>query len=234
VKPETEYVEFSSAARVLSFSGHFGVNILTVSTVKRSFILKNIKRLRYHFVVLGGLWLLASGAAEVSIAATLTASTSLTVVNVTEFLANSNDITQWGGAWPQPPVAPKTPADIVGPVDQELYIRKVDFYPHTMEWFTTPYPTPYRPFPNGVTSLVCAVWSMDGGKTFKLQSWDYLVSTTKVKSLEAGMPNCWMGTIVHAICDRKAGECNGRNRSNLIFEEYPSGSTGCWGSSVMN
>lgn len=193
-----------------------------------------IKKIKKYLTVLSAVLLLTSGVVEASMAGTLTASTSLTVVHVTEFPAGSVDITQWGGAWPQPPVAPKTAADIVNPVLQEVYMNKVDFYPHMMEWFTYPYPTPYPRFSNGINSMICAVWSTDGGKTFKLQSWDYLIPTSKGKGLEEGMPNCWMGSMVHSLCDRKAGECNGRNRSNLLFEEYPSGTTGCWGSAVMN
>lgn len=201
---------------------------------KRSLILITIKRLKKYFTVLSAVLLLTSGGVGFSVAGTLTASTSLTVVHVTEFLHGSADITQWVGAWPQPPVAPKTAADIVPPVSQEVYMSKVDFYPHMMEWFTSPRPTPYPRFSNGINSMVAAVWSVDGGKTFKLQSWDYLVPTSTGKGLEEGMPNCWMGTIVHSICDRKEGECNGRNRTNLLFEEFTSGTTGCWGSAVMN
>lgn len=194
----------------------------------------NIKRMKRYITVLSAVLLLTSGVVEGSVAGTLTASTSLTVVHVTEFLAGSVDITQWVGAWPQPPVAPKTAADIVSPVLQEVYLNDVYFTSHSMAWATYPSATPYPPFSNGINSMICAVWSTDGGKTFKLQSWDYLIPTSKGKGLEEGMPNCWMGTMVHSLCDRKAGECNGRNRSNLIFEEFTSGSTGCWGSAVMN
>jgi len=193
----------------------------------------NIKRMKKYFTVLSAVLLLTSGVVEGSVAGTLTASTSLTVVNVTEFPAGSVDITKWVGAWPQPPVAPKTAADIVTPVLQEVYMSKVDFYLNKMEWFVYPSPTPYPRFSNGINSMICAVWSTDGGKTFKLQSWDYLIPTSRGKGLEEGMPNCWMGTMVHSLCDRKAGECNGRNRSNLLFEEFPSGTTSCWGSAVM-
>ncbi len=190
--------------------------------------------MKKYFTVLSAVFFMTSAGVASSTAGTLTASTSLTVVHVTEFLHYSADITKWGGAWPQPPVAPNTAADIVPPVSQEVYLSKVDFYPHTIEWFPTPRPTPYPRFGNGVSSMIAAVWSKDGGKTFKLQSWDYLSPATNVKGLEEGMPDCWMGTIIHSICDRKAGECNGRNRTNLMFEEFPSGSTGCWGSAVMN
>lgn len=197
-------------------------------------MLIKIKRSKKYFTVVGAVLLLASTGLMDAMAEQpqLTASTSLTIVNVTQFLHSSADITTWP-AYPQTPVAPKTAVDIGGPTGQELYIYKVDFYPHQMEWFTYPSPTPYGRFPNGLSSMVAAVWSQDGGKTFKLQSWDYLRPTTGGKGLEEGMPNCWMGTIVHALCDRKAGECNGRNRSNLMFEEYPSGATGCWGAAVM-
>ncbi len=161
---------------------------------------------------------------SVATAATLTASTSATVVNVTEFPFNSVDITQWSGSWPSDP-------DVVSPAPggQEAYLNNVHFTATHMSWETTPYYTPYPPFGNGVNSMVAAVWSTDKGKTFKLGSWDYLASSTHAKHIGGGMPDCWMGTIVHSICDRKAGECNGRNRSNLYFTEYPSGNASCWG-----
>lgn len=172
--------------------------------------------------------MLSCGFVAGAMAASLTASTSLTVVNVTSF--RGADITRWGGAWPNSP-------DTLKPQEQEAYINKVDFYPTTIEWYLKSASgvgvAPYPPFANGVSSLLCAVWSEDNGKTFQLKSWDYLAPATHVKRMENGMPNCWMGTIVHSVCDRSGGECNGRNRTNLYFEEYPSGSTNCWGSAVM-
>ncbi len=160
---------------------------------------------------------------EGAAAATLTDSTSLTVVNVTALEFNSIDITQWEGDWPN------DPTDLIKPESQEVYLNNVHFEPTHQSWNTTPYYTPYPTFPNTVNSMVAAVWSVDGGKTFKLGSWDYLAASTHAKGIEGGMPNCWMGTMVHSICDRKAGECNGRNKSNLYFTEYPSGNTACWG-----
>lgn len=157
-------------------------------------------------------------------AAPITASTSATVVNVTEFPFNSIDITQWAGPWPNDP-----DHVIPAPGGQEVYLNNVHFTATHMSWETTPFYTPYPTFPNTVNSMVAAVWSTDKGKTFKLGSWDYLSASTHAKGIEGGMPDCWMGTMVHSICDRKAGECNGRNRSNLYFTEYPSGNASCWG-----
>jgi hypothetical protein len=157
-----------------------------------------------------------------SIAATLTDSTSLTVVNVTEF-PSSHDITKWGGHWPSSPSATKIPTG------SELYLYDVKFTPTKVSWNSNPYIYPYTPFPNTITAMIAAVWSMDGGKTFKLQSWDYLTNGRHDKGTEHGMPNCWMGTMAHSLCDRKAGECNGRYRSNLYFTEYPTGAAACWG-----
>ena len=159
-----------------------------------------------------------------SIAQTLKASTSLTVVNVTELPFNSVNITKWPGAWPN------DPNDLINPQSQEVYLYNVHFTRDHMSWSTLPVNTPYPTFPNTVNSMVAAVWSTNGGKTFKLGSWDYLAKNTHAKGIHAGMPNCWMGTLVHSVCDRKAGECNGRNKSNLYFTEYPSGNTNCWGS----
>lgn len=158
-----------------------------------------------------------------SVAQTLTASTSLTVVNVTEFPFNSVDITRWPGAWPN------DPNDLINPGYREVYLYNVHFTGDHMSWNTSPYLTPYPIFGNTVNSMVAAVWSLDGGRTFKLGSWDYLATSTHAKGIHAGMPNCWMGTLVHSVCDRKAGECNGRYKSNLYFTEYPSTNTSCWG-----
>ncbi len=162
--------------------------------------------------------------------ANLQASTSLTVVHVNAFVA-SKDITQWP-AWPQPPVAPKTATDITGPAGQEVYLNNVYYTTHAMKWAIYPQAMPYPVFPNTISAMVAAVWSQDGGKSFKLQSWDYLTASRTDKGTEHGMPDCWMGTMVHSICDRKGGECNGRNRSNLYFTEWPTNAQGCWGSAA--
>ena len=198
-------------------------SLIHLQISKRSYILKNRKSVKQYFLLAGMAVLVSCVGVTVSTAATLTDSTSVTVVNVTQF-PQSYDITRWGGAWPS------SPAAAIKPSGQEMYLNNVNFGTHNIAWNTTPYLTPYRPFPNTVNSMIAAVWSTDGGKTFKLQSWDYLVSRTHGKGLEHGMPNCWMGTMVHAICDRKPGECNGRYRSNLYFTEYPTGNTSCWGS----
>lgn len=158
-----------------------------------------------------------------SMAATLTASTSLTVVHVTAFAFNSVDITQWGGDWPN------DPEDLLNPEGQEVYLNNVNFTPTSMSWETIPYQLPYPVFPNFMTGMIAAVWSDDNGKTFTLGSWDYLRATAHAKGIDGGMPDCWMGTMVHSICDRKVDECNGRNKSNLYFTEYPSGNSSCWG-----
>ncbi|GAB4332544.1 MAG: hypothetical protein Kow0089_00470 [Desulfobulbaceae bacterium] len=181
---------------------------------------------RYSLMIAAAL--LVTGLAATSFGATLTASTSLTVVNVTKF-PSSYDITHWTGYWPNSPDDTLTSAGAPGVSGKEVYLDDVHFTSHHMSWMTTPYATPYTPFPNTVNSMICAVWSDDGGKTFSLQSWDYLQRTTHGKGTEGGMPNCWMGTMVHSLCDRKPGECNGRYRSNLYFSEWPTGNTNCWG-----
>jgi len=159
-----------------------------------------------------------------AIATSLTASTSLTVVHVTEWAFNSVDITRWEGDWPN------DPDDLIIPEGQEVYLNNVQFVLPHISWVTTPYRLPYPVFPNAMAGMVAAIWSKDNGKTFTLGSWDYLRATAHAKGIDAGMPDCWMGTMVHSICDRKDGECNGRNKSNLYFTEYPSGNTSCWGS----
>jgi len=195
----------------------------------RSLALKNILKINKFWLVTAASLLLTGVVVTSANAAPLTASTSLTIVNVTWFPFSSVDITRWGGAWPTSPDATLTSTGKPNPSGKELYLNEVFLTRHSIWWDPIPRPTPYTPFGNGINSMICAVWSDDGGKTFGLGSWDYLAPTTDGKVTEQGMPNCWMGTIVHTLCDRKPGECNGRYRSNLIFEEWPSGNTSCWG-----
>lgn len=200
------------------------IQLFVVQTVKRSLFLSDMSTVRkkYFFMSCAAL-LMTSVAAEGAMATALTASTSLTVVHVTELAFNSVDITRWEGDWPN------DPNDLLIPESQEVYLNNVYFTPTHMSWETTPYTLPYPVFPNTMTGMVAAVWSKDKGKTYTLGSWDYLRNTAHSKGIEAGMPDCWMGTLVHSICDRKVGECNGRNKSNLYFTEYPSGNNSCWG-----
>jgi hypothetical protein len=189
-------------------------------------ILNITSKIRKSLRVLGALLLVSSVAGTVAYAATplLTASTSMTVVHVTDFRhGTASTVPGWGGDWPN------DPTDVIIPGSQEVYLDNVHFTSHHMSWATTPGVTPYPTFPNTVNSMIAAIWSVNNGKSFIMQSWDYLAKTTHAKGIEGGMPNCWMGTMVHSVCDRKAGECNGRNKSNLFFTEYPSGNTNCWG-----
>lgn len=186
--------------------------------------MKNIKVINMHLRIIGVILFVSCMVATASFAATLTASTSLTVVQVTDFRSGTaSTVPSWGGDWPN------DPTDLITPESQEVYLYDVYFSSHHMSWSTLPGVTPYPTFPNTVNSMIAAVWSINGGKSYIMQSWDYLASITHAKGIEAGMPNCWMGTMVHSVCDRKAGECNGRNKSNLYFTEFPSGTTTCWG-----
>jgi len=182
------------------------------------------KKGKEKFMLFAVALLISCIAAKSSIAVPLTASTSLTIVHVTAFAFNSVDVTQWAGDWPN------DPDDLITPEGQEVYLNNVYFTPTEISWETNPYRLPYPVFPNGMAGMIAAVWSEDNGKTFILGSWDYLRDTAHIKGIDAGMPDCWMGTMVHSICDRKADECNGRNKSNLYFTEYPSGTASCWGS----
>ncbi len=152
--------------------------------------------------------------------APLSASTSLTVVHLTK--AKPQDISTYPGSWP----VVHHESDIY-PTDQELYISNVHFEGGHISWAPNPSSTPYPSWSNGVNSILTAVWSKDGGKTFELLSWDYLGPNTSGKHI-TGMPDCWMGTMVSSLCGQKGGECNGENRSNLFFAEYPTGRA-CWG-----
>jgi hypothetical protein len=154
-----------------------------------------------------------------SFAAPITASTSLTIVNVTVIEGNNfSDSPNWGGAWPSSPDA------TINPTGLEVYLYGVNLESHSISWQTNPGYTPYFKFPDGVNSILSTVWSTDQGKTFKRISWDYLGPTTHAKELDEGMPNCWVGTYIQTV-----NGLNGELRSNLYFTEYPTGTTNCWG-----
>ena len=125
-------------------------------------ILNNTYREKKYFIVISATLLVLCFAAKGSIAKVLTSSTSLTVVNVTEFKWNSADTRQWEGHWPN------DPDDLMSPEGQEIYLYNVHFAGTHMSWETTPYRLPYHVFPNAMTGMVAAVWSKDNGKTFTL------------------------------------------------------------------
>jgi len=194
--------------------------------------LKNIGTVKNQLIVIFGVvLLLTTGVSEVK-AETLTASTSLRIVHITEFKYGTNTSLITWPSWPTGPdhqLSLGTHGQVIlEPAGQGNYLDRVSFTTHSMGWSTSPYLTPYPTFPNTVNSMIAAVWSLNGGQTFIIGSWDYLAKNTHTKGIEGGMPDCYMGTMIHSLCDRKAGECNGRNRSNLYFTEYPNGAS-CWG-----
>lgn len=164
--------------------------------------------------------------------ATLTAATSLTIVHVTSYLNQRTppSITTWEGDWPQSP-----DAQYLAPNGYEMYVLNPTMTHHSINWQTIPSYTPYPLFPNGLNSMICNVYVNSPSRTtYELGSWDYLAPYAKGKGLEEGMPDCWMGTMVHSYCEFEAGKCNGRYKSNLMFSVYPTGNTSCWGMEVMN
>lgn len=188
--------------------------------------MRNIKRfIIVSVMVVSMVSILVQGA----FAASLTASTSLTIVNVTQLMPYSVDITKWEGAWPSNPDATLDPRQMKA--NFEVYLNNVYLTSNTISWQTTPKYTPYIPFANGINAITAVVWSEDRGKTFKLASWDYLNPDTTFKVADDGFRDCWTGTMVHTICDRapNPAACNDRKRSNLNFTEYPTGAHGCWG-----
>ncbi len=200
---------------------------------EKEFILNKNKVLKKYFAVFIAATMMSGAIANGVVAAALSASTSLTIVHATEFpFRTAPSMISWP-TWPTGPdhqIHPNSSGNIVlEPDGQGVYLHHVDMSYHALSWETNPFYTPYSTFSNTVNSMVVAVWSENNGQTFKVASWDYLARHTHNKHLESGMPSCWMGTMVHSVCDRKAGECNGRNRSNLYFSEYPSGNTSCWG-----
>ncbi len=183
-------------------------------------MLKRMDGIGRSCLVAGALLCILSFSVATASAEKLSASTVLTIVHLTS--AQPNDISFYPGAWPSSKNA------TLQPTGMEVYLHNVVFGSHMLSWNTTPRPTPYPSFGNGINSILTAVWSKDGGHTFSLLSWDYLGPTTSYKHLRDGMPDCWMGTMISTLCDQKPGECNGRYRSNLYFTEYPQGAS-CWG-----
>ncbi|MFH2122649.1 MAG: hypothetical protein ABIJ50_04110 [Pseudomonadota bacterium] len=159
----------------------------------------------------------------------ISASTSLTIVNVTQYLGplGYNGRETWDGDWPSSPDVTSTT-----PSGEEVYLDKAFFTAHSMGWTTTPYNYPYRLFPSGLNAVICNVWSTNKGQTFTMGSWDYLLPSVHYVHLEESMPDCWMGIMVHSYCDFVGTNCNGRKKTNLYFTENPSGATGCWGSAI--
>ncbi len=51
--------------------------------------------------------------------------------------------------------------------------------------------------------------------------WDYITNGHTFQGLEKGMPAPWVGTMLSTVCDKKAGECNGRERTNIYFATHP-------------
>ncbi len=186
--------------------------------VERTVVVKNITKMKKYCLVCCVGVLASFLGLQIANAAPLSTSTNLTIVHLTS--AKPNDISTYAGHWPTTP-------DASYPTGSELYISHVGFTSGHVGWNTVPGKTPYGTWSNGINSILTAVWSKDGGRTFQLLSWDYLGPYTHGKHV-AGMPDCFMGTMISTLCDQKAGECNGRARSNLFFATYTDGAA-CWG-----
>ena len=196
-----------------------------------------MNRIKKYCILLSATLLVSGFGVTGSVAATLTDSTSLTIVHVTSYLNSRTpaSITTWKGAWPNSYLV--SPEKVTYPPvsgTERLVYLTASMTAHNLGWTTIPSYTPYPRFPNGLNSMICNVYSFDKGKTFELGSWDYLAPTSSGKGLEEGMPDCWIGTMVHSYCEFEGGLCNGRYKSNLYFSEYPATATNCWGSAMKN
>ncbi len=100
-----------------------------------------------------------------------------------------------------------------------VYLNNVQFTSNSMSWEWAP--RPWVPFQNTVSGFLWAFWSEDGGLTYHGVMWDYITNNHTGKGLGCGMPAPWMGTMLSTVCDKKAGECNGRERTNIYFATHP-------------
>lgn len=154
-------------------------------------------------------------------------STSLTIVHVTDYNTLDNSVTQWP-TWPTgPDVQYPLDAPSLPPAGHGVYLYDYVETSTRITWETHPHSTPYMAGGNGLNSMLCSVWSTDGGETFRLSSWDYLAPTTHEKRVSGG-DECWVGIMVHSFWDLE------RNRTNLYFSvvpvapaQHPDPST-CW------
>jgi len=134
----------------------------------------------------------------------LAATTPLTVVDVTEW-RNSPDCT----AWTKDTV--RLESVVFDRVDPEVEATSyVDW-----QWG----PRPWEPFDNGISGVIWFFWSYDDGLTYTAQAWDYIGNDTTHKGMGGGSPANWMGMAVSTLCVPDA--CNGMDRSNIMFGEYP-------------
>jgi hypothetical protein len=166
-------------------------------------------------------------------AAPLTATTTLTVVNVTRnqygSVITGEDVTKWS-SWPytgrdgKAHLQLKNPDDFAGD-SVRMDDAKVDR--HIITWDSEPFVYPWRVLVSpSLNAMICSVFSEDDGKTFTLISWDYLTSSSHYIHLETPFPDhhVWIGTMVHSFCGFEgytSDKCNGTYRTNLMFEAYP-------------
>lgn len=157
------------------------------------------------------------------------ASTTLTVVHVTSInygsVPTSEDVTMWP-SWPY--TDNDEHLELVGPEDTIgnyvlMFNTKVE--EHQITWGSYSYTYPWRVLvAPSLNAMICNVWSEDGGKTYKLVSWDYLTSTSHYIHLSRPFAPGWIGTMVHSFCGFEGDTpdvCNGRYRTNLVFDQYP-------------
>lgn len=159
-----------------------------------------------------------------SIAATLTDSTTLTVVNVTQTYYGTVPTGAQVGDWQHWP-----PADYMSlttPKDNwEVLITDVGISWDHMSWKAMPSPYPWPWLVANLNAMIANVWSEDGGKTYKIVSWDYMTAySTGIHLSTPWRSGIWLGTLVHSFCDfegTSGDKCNGRYRSNVYFKETP-------------
>ncbi len=130
-------------------------------------------------------------------ASTLTAKTTLTVVNVTEFLEE----------------ATKSPSEVID-YDVTVDLYNVSYISGWVLFNWSP-----QSWPTGTTNLNGRIWkfaSNDGGKTYYAIGWDYIKAGIDRKLRDSSIPTDWIGTMLSSLCHTN-NICVATERTNIVF-----------------
>ena len=180
----------------------------------------NVKNLS---VKIAGLFLSFASVSSPIWAQSLTAETTLTIVNRPNVLFGSANIAgpAWSGDWPQSIDARLSPEGNPQPSGRELYIDNVRLTNSLIRWDSVPLLYPYtlaNPALSTINAMITTVFSPDGAN-WTMITWDFLLRDTKDRHLEEGADSCWQGTVVNTLADHTAVRENiqERFRSNVYF-----------------
>lgn len=157
-----------------------------------------LRRLRLHMLI-AAIFLLSCVMPQPGSAETLEASTSMTVINVTD----------WSGA-----------SYLTEDYTIDTLLYNVVYHTGGMSWSTKPYPRLWgQTLPNGVTGNLWAVYPLDAAaKSWRALAWDYIGNTTSSKHCCSDGPPSIVFTMLSSLCDTPTGRCANppRRRTNLV------------------